>query len=259
MTAPAPLLNAIACTLLSLLIAMAPTTQAETPQILAEKKHDVSLFTQGLFLEGETFYFSGGLYNQSRLVVKKGIKKQIKSLPRNWFAEGITVSEQKLYLLTWKANTLAIYDAASLEPIKTLSYEGEGWGLTHNDQHLIMSNGSDQLYFRNKKTFAIEQSIRIPGLDHLNELEYIDGLIWANRWYDDFIYAIDSQQACVVHKIDLSDLRAQAVAEIDGRNVTNGIAYDAEREGLWVTGKFWAKMFLIAYPKKISQECLPGY
>jgi glutamine cyclotransferase len=223
------------------------------PQVLETKAHNANWFTQGFYTEANTFYISSGQYGKSQLIVQSPSKIIRFRLPRRYFAEGLTVIDDKLYLLTWKENTLFIFDKNTLQKQATLPYEGEGWGLTDNDHELIMSNGSNQLLFRDPKTFAIRHTITIPELNNINELEYVDGIIWANRWYDDYLYAIDSQKGCVLAKMDLEPLRKQSVTP-DNKNITNGIAYDKQRQGLWLTGKFWSKRFLIQLPtvKKLS-------
>ncbi len=224
-------------------------------ELVASRTHDHTLFTQGLVVDQGVFYESGGLYQRSRLVRYDTEKKRTQALDDHLFAEGLTVMGDTLYLLTWKAETLLTFNKHTLAPGKTLHYSGEGWGLTHNHQHLIMSNGSNRLSFHRPSDFAIEKTLTVKGLDRLNELDYSDGIIWANRWYNDHIYAIDSHSGCILGKIDLSRLRQQAVSARNLKNVTNGIAYDADNNGLWVTGKYWHKMFLIKRPQLAAPTC----
>ncbi|MEO0443370.1 MAG: glutaminyl-peptide cyclotransferase [Pseudomonadota bacterium] len=224
------------------------------PDVIAEAAYDSSWFTQGLYKEDNTFYVSSGLYKRSFLVKQNAHKRKRYTLAANIFAEGLTILDNTLYLLSWKENTLFLFDKNTLKPKGKLPYKGEGWGLTDNGAELIMSNGSNQLLFRDKNDFRINKVVEIQGLDLINELEYVDEVIWANRWYDDVIYAIDYQQACILAKIDLSSLRKQAKASNQDQ-VTNGIAYDKEHNGLWVSGKFWSKRFLIKLPK-IEKRCL---
>ena len=225
------------------------------PVLLATKTQDASLFTQGLVLDGDITYLSGGLYGQSRLVKESSIQRKTRSLPKSWFAEGITIIDQNLFLLTWKRGILAIFNKDTLEQLDTLNYHGEGWGLTSNGKQLMMSNGSNQILFRHLEDFSIQRSLVIPGLDKLNELEYVDKVIWANRWYDDHIYAIDVDSGCILSKMNLQPFRQQAVKFVDNKNVTNGIGYDPKRHGLWVTGKLWSKRFLIKYPDLSRDHC----
>lgn len=228
---------------------------AINPTILTKAPHNNDWFTQGLFQDdGDNFYISSGRYNRSTLIYQQPHKITRYSLPSQFFAEGLTVIDDKIFLLTWKENTLFVFDKKTLTPINKLSYKGEGWGLTHNNDSLIMSNGSNTLYFRDKETFEIQRTITVKGLDKINELEYIDGIIWANRWLDDTIYAIDTRNACIVQRIDLSSLRSKSVKP-NNKNIANGIAYDKEKNGLWVTGKLWNHRFLIDLPNLNKTHC----
>lgn len=218
-----------------------------TPTVVRVINHDQNAYTQGLYYDGEVRFESSGGYGKSfiRRFDQRG--QQTKALPEQYFAEGLTVIDDTLYLLTWKAETLLLYDKTTLTPKGSIRFEGQGWGLTHNDEYFIMSNGSDRLFFRNLSTFAIEKTLVVEGVDKLNELEYIDGIIWANRWYDDKLYAISAQTACVLATLDASDLRQQSI-NLKGDNVTNGIAYNAQENVLLVTGKRWSRQFFLSLP-----------
>lgn len=254
--------------------------ETKQPKVLDETSHNSSWFTQGLYWDNGTLFISSGLYGRSQLIVENKTQ-QLKTvaIPQQYFAEGLTVIDDKLYLLTWKEQTLFVIDKYTLALHEIWHYKGEGWGLTHTDNHFIMSNGSNRLMFRNLNTFAIESELHIESLDKLNELEYVDGIVWANRWLDDGIYAIDIHQGCIKQRIDLSKLRQQATFNEKSNNkkidkhskksaaenespvkqrdqVTNGIAYDVQRNALWVTGKFWSKRYLIELPKLSSSPCL---
>jgi len=225
------------------------------PTVLSKAPHNNDWFTQGLFQDdNNNFYISSGRYNRSTLIYQQPHKITRYSLPSQFFAEGLTVVDDKIFLLTWKENTLFIFDKKTLTLINKLSYKGEGWGLTHNKDSLIMSNGSNVLYFRDKETFEVQRTITVKGLDNINELEYIDGIIWANRWLDDNIYAIDPRNACIVQRINLSNLRSKSVKP-NNKNIANGIAYDKEKNGLWVTGKLWNHRFLIDLPPLNKTHC----
>ena len=223
------------------------------PEILDSQSQNPDWFIQGLYFENNRFYVSSGLYGKSFVTVDNSAQRWEYHLPSVLFAEGLTVIGDQLYLLTWKSQQLLILDKRTGELTGTLSYEGEGWGLTHNDRHFIMSNGSNRLLFRNHRSFALEKNLVVKDLNRLNELEYVDGIIWANRWYDDRIYAIDSNDGCVRAAIDLSELRRQATTA-NAQAVTNGIAYDTNRQGLWVTGKYWQQRFLIKLPPLPSRS-----
>lgn len=225
------------------------------PTVLAKEPYNRKWFTQGLYKDKESFYISSGLYNQSVIIYQSPSKNLRYFLPPQYFAEGLTVIDDKLFLLTWKEETLFVFDKNTLTPIKKLIYKGEGWGLTHNKKSFIMSNGTNTLKFRDKNSFEVQHTLTINNLNNINELEYVDGIIWANRWYDEKIYAIDSEKGCVLTSIDLTNLRLASTTP-DKNNIANGIAYDKEKNGLWVTGKYWNHRFLIALPQLDKTRCM---
>ncbi len=252
--------------------ATANSLTTQEAKILQVEEHNPNWFTQGFYLDDNQFFISSGLYGRSTLIKQtQAPLKQIqhKKLNSQYFAEGLTVIGNTLYLLTWKEKTVLLFDKNTLEPTGSLSYQGEGWGLTHRtlvnesnqvdkrDQkeksEFIMSNGSNSLFFRDQDSFEVTHKITIDNLNFINELEYVNGVIWANRWYDDHLYGIN-ENGCIIAKVDLQPLRKQAVT-VNNKNVVNGIAYDATRQGLWVTGKFWSKRFLIAMPAITQKTC----
>ncbi|WP_244506066.1 glutaminyl-peptide cyclotransferase [Microbulbifer marinus] len=216
---------------------------------LGERSRPADHFTQGLFFDGQRWWESSGLYRRSWLAeyTDPGANPlRRKWLAANRFAEGLTVLDGKVYLLTYKAGELQIYRAGDLTPLGVRHYAGEGWGLTSDGEQLIMSNGSDELTYRDPDTFAIKRRLKVHGggedWSNINELEYARGLIWANIWQDTRIIAIDPASGAVKGVIDLRELVP------DSRHpdvVANGIAWDEARNGLWVTGKFWPKLYLI--------------
>ncbi len=227
-------------------------------RIIAERAHAKQLFTQGLLLRGDTFYESGGRYGQSRLVSYQQESAadqflQEKALPAQYFAEGLTELDGKLYLLTWRENTLMVFNRENFEPLSRHQYTGEGWGLTDNGRQLIRSDGSDTLFFHHPKDFALLSSLKVHDqgkpVTHLNELEYVQGRIWANIWHRDRLVEIDPETGAVTGYIDLGAL-VDEFAPPGIQSVLNGIAWDSERQALWVTGKNWPKMFLL----KLTQE-----
>ncbi|MFT6220989.1 MAG: glutamine cyclotransferase [Candidatus Endobugula sp.] len=230
------------------------------PKVKQTQKHNKKSFTQGWIKDDDFFYESSGLYGQSFVQRYSKNKVTTANLPRRYFAEGLTLFDNKIYLLTWKEETLLILDKHTLKIIATLAYSGEGWGLTHNHSQLIMSDGSASLSFRHATDFTIARRITISLPLQLNELEYVDGVIWANDWKKDDIYAINSRNGCLLAKMNLSQLRENTVKP-DNRNVLNGIAYDALEKGLWITGKYWPTRYLIEYPSneinqlKASTNC----
>lgn len=257
-------LCALLCTSLLCIANLLPATAyAAAPipfEVLAERTHKPTLFTQGLLVDGDHFYESSGLYNQSLLVTypiaepagtwakisAPFTKKQ--AVPARYFAEGLALLGNKLYLLTWQEQTLLIYDKATLNYQKSISYKGEGWGLTSDGKQLIRSDGSDILYFHNAEDFAVTKTLKITdegkAVAQLNELEFVDGFIWANIWHQDRILKIDTATGKVLGEIDLSGLK-QKLQLSNSEQVLNGIAWDEKRKAFWITGKNWPKMFLV--------------
>ena len=217
-------------------------------QLLDSAAHPDSTFTQGFIKEGETFYESSGLYKRSYIRRYRKNASTTVNLPSRYFAEGLTLFKNQLFLITWKEETLFIINKDTLKSVKTLSYQGEGWGLTHNNKELIMSNGSSTLFFRKPEDFSIIRTVNVKHLNLINELEYVDGIIWANSLNDDHIYAVQPDSGCIIAAINFSQLRQQTVP-IKSSTVLNGIAYDSHHNGLWITGKFWPKRYLIALPE----------
>lgn len=221
-------------------------------QITAEQPHDPSMFTQGLFKRGELFYESGGRYGHSRLTRYRDDGHQVerqRPLDDRYFAEGLTELNGKLYLLTWRAKTLLIFDAESFEPLGKQSYRGEGWGLTDDGEFLIRSDGSAQLYFHDPENFQVQRQITVTEagqpVTRLNELEYIEGSLWANIWHTDRLIQIDPDTGVVIGSLDLSELVREARPNAPGA-VLNGIAYDPEHRELWVTGKLWPRLYRLS-------------
>ena len=219
-------------------------------KVLESHPHDSYLFTQGMILRDGKIYESSGLYKQSFLRIYDAQTGRIKAqrrLPRSIFAEGLEEYNDLLYLLTWKEKTLYILNKDTLKTLLTLPYRGEGWGLTHDGKDFIMSDGSNQLKFRDSQTFQTKRILPLsnyPGIPRLNELEYAKGFIWANVWQYDVILKISPEDGKVVGVLDLSEL--SKINNIDpGRTVLNGIAYDEKQDAFWVTGKNWPNRYLI--------------
>lgn len=219
-------------------------------RVVADYPHDASLFTQGLEFHNTTLFESGGHYGQSRLLTRKLNSSQTiaqHALKQRYFAEGLTVLNDKIYQLTWRAQRGFIYHRESLQPIGEFQYRGEGWGLCNDGQSLIISNGSARLQFINPHTFELERNIKVT-LDgqpvyKLNELEWVDGLIYANVWQSDWIVMIDPVSGNVVGRVDLSHLLTRKQQK--HADVLNGIAYDSQQKRLFVTGKNWPSLFEI--------------
>ncbi|HEX8456833.1 MAG TPA: glutaminyl-peptide cyclotransferase [Pyrinomonadaceae bacterium] len=213
--------------------------------------HDRRAYTQGLiFLDG-ILWESTGQYGASSLrkvELKTGkVIKQI-SVPRAYFAEGMTVFHNKVFQLTWQEQKGFIYDPATFQKQGEFSYTGEGWGLTHDGQSLIMSDGTDRIRFLDPSTLQTTRTIGVTDrgapVDQLNELEYIDGEIYANIYQTDRIARIEPKTGRVLAWIDLTGL-LEMKDRNGGEDVLNGIAYDERDKRLFVTGKLWPKLFEI--------------
>jgi glutamine cyclotransferase len=217
--------------------------------------HDPGAFTQGLIFRDGFFYEGTGLNKRSSLrkvKVETGEVVQIKALPDQYFGEGITDWKGSLLQLTWQSEIGFVYDMQSFEQTRTFSYKGEGWGLTHDDTRLILSDGSAQLRFIDPATLKETGRITVRDaagpVDRLNELEYVKGEIFANIWQTDRIARISPKDGRVTGWIDLSGLLP--ASQRAGVDVLNGIAYDAAGDRLFVTGKLWPKVFEIKIVKK---------
>jgi glutaminyl-peptide cyclotransferase len=213
--------------------------------------HDSQAFTQGLVYVDGHLYESTGLNGRSTLReedLETGRVVQEASVPSQYFAEGLTNWGDTLIQLTWKSHVAFVYDRASFRLLRTFRYPWEGWGLTQDGKHLILSDGSATIHFLNSDTFAEVRSVRVT--DHgepvkdLNELEYIRGEIYANVWMTDKIARISPATGRVLGWIDLTGLLPEIELRSDDA-VLNGIAYDSERRRLFVTGKLWPRVFEI--------------
>ena len=219
-------------------------------EVLQTYPHDPTAYTQGLVWRGDHFIEGTGLYGESvlRKVSLEGEVLQNIALPPEYFGEGITELNGKIYQLTWKENTGFIYDAQSLEKLGQFSYPTEGWGLTTDGEVLILSDGSSKLFFYQPEPFELlrELEVNLDGqpVTRLNELEWIKGSVFANIWLTDTIVRVDPKDGRVLSQIDLSGLRPQDTLH-DSALVLNGIAYDEPNDKLFVTGKKWDKLFEI--------------
>jgi glutamine cyclotransferase len=213
--------------------------------------HDRNAFTQGLVYENNILYEGTGLRGHSTLRkvdIETGNILLIHELPSQFFGEGITIYGNKIIQLTWKSNVGFVYDKSNFNLLKEFNYSTEGWGITHNGMNLIISDGTSTLYFLDPDSF--EEIERIEVFDNngpvsrLNELEYVQGEIYANVWKTDNIARIDPHTGQVVGWIELNGLLNSKNFD-EPVDVLNGIAYDAEKDRLFVTGKLWPKIFEI--------------
>jgi glutamine cyclotransferase len=220
-------------------------------EVVREYPHDRAAFTQGLIVRDGFLYESTGQYGQSTLrkvELETGRVVQRRPIDAMYFAEGLTAVGRRLLQLTWKANVGFVYDLDSFEPIGTFRYPGEGWGLTYDGRRLIMSDGTAQLRFLDPDTWEEQGRVtvmegRVP-VSMLNELEYVDGEIYANVWGSDRIAIIHPDSGLVTAWVDLAGMLRPA-ARRGTEDVLNGIAYDAGGDRLFVTGKYWPTLFEI--------------
>ena len=224
-------------------------TPIYTYKVVNTWPHDRAAFTQGLVYVNGLLFESTGLYGRSslrRVELKTGRVLQQVTVPPDYFAEGLAVLHGKLYQLSWQNQKGFVYDLETFQLEREFSYPGEGWGLATDGQALVLSDGSDQIRFLDPATFAVTRSIHVS--DHgrpvirLNELEYVKGEIFANVWQTDFIARINPTNGAVVGWIDLGELLSPADRDAT-TDVLNGIAWDAAGDRLFVTGKFWPKLF----------------
>lgn len=214
--------------------------------------HDPKAFTQGLEYYGGFLYESTGLKGKSSLRkvdIATGRVLQSISLSPEYFGEGLTILHGKIYQLTWLSKTGFMYDLPSFRKTGEFHYESEGWGLTHDERSLILSDGTNQIQFIDPATFQVQRRLEVyagrEAVVNLNELEYIRGLIYANIWHSPRIARIDPQTGQILAWIDLEKISAQEQREPEG--VLNGIAYDREGDRLFITGKDWPELVQIKF------------
>jgi len=225
-----------------------------TYQVVRSYPHDPGAFTQGLQFVDGVLYEGTGLNGRSsirKVRLETGEVLQRRDVGAQYFGEGITVWKNDLIELTWQSGLAFVYDRNTFQARRTFNYLGEGWGLTHDDVNLIMSDGTDRLRLLDPVTFAERRRIQVTAagvpVRNLNELEVVKGEIFANVWQTNMIARI-AADGRVVGWIDLSGLLAPA--ERTGVDVLNGIAYDRASDRLFVTGKLWPKLFEIKLVRK---------
>jgi len=212
--------------------------------------HDETAFTQGLIFEDSIIYESTGRYGQSTLrsvELETGNIIQLHVLPDQFFGEGITIFDDKIIQLTWQSEKGFVYDKNSFDLLQEFTYPTQGWGITHDGSRLIMSDGTATLYFLDPETFQKIGQVEVydeEPVEFLNELEYIHGEVYANIWKEEKIAIINPQTGRVTGWIDLEGINE--AEKQNSSNVLNGIAYDAEEDRLFVTGKMWSQLFEIS-------------
>jgi glutamine cyclotransferase len=213
--------------------------------------HDPAAFTQGLVFHRGYIYEGTGISGQSsicKVELKTGRVLKSQGLPAEYFGEGITICRNRLIQLTWQSHTGFVYELQSFRILQTFSYPWEGWGITYDGNHLIVSDGTAVLRFLDARTYKMVRQIEVrdrgKSLQNINELEYVKGEIYANVWGTDYIVRISPRTGRVLGWVDLRDLYRYVGV---GRNidVLNGIAYDAKGDRLFVTGKYWPNLFEI--------------
>lgn len=238
---------------------LAPPAAADTPWTLVKTyPHDATAFTEGLFYLDGALYESTGLEGQSdirKVALKTGKVLQRRVVASPYFGEGIVNWKDRLVSLTWRHRRGFVWNLSDFKPLSDFRYAGEGWGITQDGRSLIMSDGTAQIRFLDPDALTEQRRITVTwngrAVDRLNELEYVRGEIWANIWYDTKIARIDPATGAVIDWIDIAPLR-KAAGVRDSEAVANGIAYDAAKDRVFVTGKNWSKLFEIRVPRAVG-------
>lgn len=222
--------------------------------VLADKPHDTSSFTEGLeFYKGKLLEGTGNYGSSKLLEIDPSNFSVTRSIPLEpgYFGEGITVFRDTLYQLTWKERKAFVYSARDFRKIKELPYNYDGWGLTHTDKEIIASDGTSNLYFLEPGTLRV---LRIQGVteagqpvNNINELEYINGYVWANRWEHSYLMKIDPKNGEVVARVDMTDLVNRVKSADRHADVLNGIAYDSVNRKMYITGKYWDRYYEVRF------------
>jgi glutamine cyclotransferase len=228
--------------------------------ILGMYPHDTSAYTQGLEIYKGLLYEGTGDYVNSSMRVSDIKTGKVAHLHKmgsaDLFGEGITIFRDKIYQLTWTSHLVNVYDVNNIDkPLKTFNWPYEGWGITHNDSELILSDGSANLYFVNPDDFKLKTTKQVTDnigpVDKINELEYIEGSIFANVYGRDYIIRIDPSNGHVTGIINLAGIIQQYVKGFapDENEVLNGIAWDSTARKMYITGKHWPKLFELTINK----------
>jgi glutamine cyclotransferase len=254
--------KALALAALSLILlagsAAPPPLSVCSYEVVQTFPHDERAFTEGLLYAGGQIYESTGIVGASTIRrVRLADGRVVKSIavPPPYFGEGLAKWRNELVSLTWREGKGFRWDAASLRRKGEFAYAGEGWGLTASGSQLILSDGTPVLRFLDPATMKVARTLTVTAwgrpVPNLNELEWVGGEIYANVWHSDLILRIDPASGVVRSLIDLAGLRDRSGAK-DPEAVLNGIAYDAAQDRLFVTGKYWSKLFQIR-----PRDCRP--
>jgi glutamine cyclotransferase len=215
--------------------------------------HDINAYTQGFEFHNGDLFEGTGLNGKSELRqvnLRTGSVIKSKKLDPQYFGEGITIIDDKIYQITYQSNKGFVYDIKTMDIVKEFTYATEGWGLTHNEEHLIMSDGSNKLYFLDKETFERKKEMEvydnIGPVYMINELEYINGEIWANVYLTSEIIRIDPKTGKVTGKVNCSGIFDPSTVN-HKTDVLNGIAYDDVTKKIYITGKLWPNIFEVEF------------
>lgn len=230
----------------------------ETLEVIETLPHDSDAYTQGFLVRDGLFYESTGQYGASSVRKVEPETGEILAehrLSDAYFGEGLVALGDRLFQLTWREQTGFVYDAASLEPLGTFGYRGEGWGLTTDGSHLIVSDGTYRLKFIDPTTSAVTRVVEVQDQGRfiyaLNELEWIRGEIWANVWQQDNIARIDPGTGNVLGWVNVAGYLSWW-DRLRGAEVANGVAYDSIANRLWVTGKNWPRVYEVEVPPEVG-------
>ena len=244
---------------LAALLLVGPTVFADGPvapisysyEVVTSYPHDPDSFTQGLEFEKGQLYEGTGQYAESRLLqvdLATGKILREHKLDVEFFGEGITILGDRVYQLTWQNKKGFVYDLATFKELRDFTYKMEGWGLTNDGKELIMSDGSSWLYFLDPETLKVTRQIEVVDrgrpIKNLNELEWVGGSVLANIWMTNELVQIDPGSGKVISQVDLTGL-LPAAEHTDHTDVLNGIAWDEAAAKLYVTGKYWPKLYEI--------------
>ena len=235
-----------------------PKPELISYSIVQSHPHDTGSFTQGLEMHKGVIYESTGNPDNvpnngawiGKLNLTTGIAEKKAMLSKEYFGEGITILNDLIYRLTWQNQKAFVYNLGNIEKVKEFIYQGEGWGLTNDGNHLIMSNGSNIISYRDPQTFKDIKQLSVydhTGMrNNLNELEFINGSIYANVWQTNLIVKIDTATGRITGIMDFSDLiRQDPTLSAPPTDVLNGIAWDSSKQRMYITGKKWPKLFEI--------------
>lgn len=238
-------------------IAPPPPAPAISYSITGQFPHDTSAYTQGLEFHEGKLYEGTGDYENSSLRITDPTSGKIEVLhnmkDEKVFGEGITIFKGKIYQLTWQDNIAFIYDLANLKkPIRKINWPYEGWGITHNEKELIISDGSANLFFVEPENLRVLRTIAVTEngkpIDRLNELEYANGAVYANVYTSNEIVKIDPESGHLLGRLTFENLLSREDIVPGRTDVLNGIAYDSSKNIFFITGKRWPKMFTVKLP-----------